>query len=266
VKVEFRSGGRPVPIPRQLLGGDAITVVSREPLTKQRLHVVMIGVGVPDAQRRELVRNVVLALGGELPKGNPNFTEGRFTRRGFDFAYLYDPRLGYAKPGDLNAMLLAVRADIAARTKRPGEEWVNDVIVLYYHGADWFEQDGRWMGHSATTLGAAGPNLADRAIRMDNLPDAPGLLLRVANVVSPESPAGERLGDGSFLRFAWPKASERMSLLPRMADAIRAERRVREISGRLAELLLDLPPGQRPLRQAQLSEDVLARVFGWPTR
>jgi WD40 repeat protein len=263
VSVELRAGGRPVA--RQAADGGAVTVTSREPLRKQRLHVVMLGVGVPEAQRRELVRNVVLALGGELPGGNPHFTEGRFARKGFDFAYLYSPRLGYTKPGDLNALLLAVRADIEQRTMRPGDEWVNDVVVLYYHGADWFEKDGRWLGHSATTLaGSAGANLAAHAIRMDGLPEVPGLLLRVVNVVSPDAPAGERLGDGSFLRFAWPKAGERASLLPRMADAIRSERRVGEISGRLAELLLDLPPDGRPARQAQLSDAVQARLFGWP--
>ena len=75
----------------------------------------MLGVDVPEVQRKELVHRVVRAVGGELPKGNPNFMEGRFTRKDFEFAYLYSPRLGYTNAGDLNALLNSVRADIMRR-------------------------------------------------------------------------------------------------------------------------------------------------------
>jgi hypothetical protein len=241
VKVDLRSGGRPVPIPRQSIGSepdtDAITVVSNEPIRRQRFHVVMLGVEVPNAERRVLVHNLVRGLGGELPADNPNFTEGRFILKGYEFAYVYSPRLGYTKSGDLNALLNAVRADIMERSKRVNDEWVNDVIVLYYHGADWVER-GRWMCHTATTLsGAAGKNLADYAIRMDDLPQVPGLLLAMTNVANSESFASDLLTELTYFRFAWKQARERMALFQSVESAFRDQATVEKIWGRLAELL-----------------------------
>ena len=263
VRADLRSGARPVPIPQEGLAQAGFAVTSSDPLRRQRLHVLVLGVEVPDADRKELVRRVVKAVGGELPPDNPHFTEGRFARDGFEFAYLYAPRLGYTKAGDLNALLSAARTDIERRTKRPGEEWVNDVIVVYYQGEDWVDADGRWLLHSATTLsGAAGKNPAEYAIRLDNLPQIPGMPVAVVNVASTAKPGSTLAIDLPYLRYAWANNAAAGELLPQIALAIRAERTVEQMAKRVGLGLDGVPVANRPTRAAFLPDDVLARVIG----
>ena len=169
-------------------------------------------------------------MGGTIPADNPNFTEGRFTHPRFGFAYLYSPRLGYTKGGDLNALLNAVRADIERRSKRQGEEWLNDVVVVYYQGGDWAEPDGRRYLHSATTLsGAAGKNRADYAIRMDNLPQTHGLLVALVNVAGDAETSGTLVIDIPYVRYAWENAANLAQILVQFAEAVKAERELRPI-------------------------------------
>ncbi len=225
VRAELRSGSRAVPIPQEGLKQAGFTVTSTNPERRQRLHVLLVGVEVPDAERKELVKRVVKAVGGELPPDSPNFTEGRFPRAGFGFAYLYAPRLGYTKAGDLTALLSAVRGDIERRTRRAGEEWVNDVIVVYYQGEDWVDKDsGRWLLHSATTLsGAAGKNPAEYAIRLDNLPLVPGLPVAVLDVAGAPKLADDLGLDLDYLRCARADATVRSLVPEHLAKAVRVK-------------------------------------------
>ena len=230
VRAELRSGSKPVSIAQVGTKPAEFFVTSAAPLRDQRFHVLMLGVEVPEADRKPLVHSLVKAVGGTIPADNPNFTEGRFTHPRFSFAYLYSPRLGYTKGGDLNALLNAVRADIERRSKRQGEEWLNDVVVVYYQGGDWAEPDGRRFLHSATTLsGAAGKNRADYAIRMDNLPQTHGLLVALVNVAGDAETSGTLVIDIPYVRYAWENAANLAQILVQFAEAVKAERELRPI-------------------------------------
>jgi hypothetical protein len=229
VRVELRSGGRPMAVPQSALSRARFAVTSTAPLRKQRLHLLVLGVGVPESQRKQLISNVIAAVGGTVPAGSANFTAGRFERPGFDFAYLYAPRLDYTKSGDLNALLNAVRADIEERTQRASEEWVNDVIVVYYQGADWVNEKG-WFLHSATTLsGSAGKDPSRSAIRLDNLPLVPGLPVAVLNVNGKKMEGDDLAVTVSYLRTAWGDTAETVYLLPQLAEAIRRGRTFEDV-------------------------------------
>ena len=222
VRADLRSGSRVVPVPQEGLKQAGFTVTSSDPHRRQRLHVLLVGVDVPTAHRKELVRRVVKAVGGELPADGPNFTEGRFPRAGFEFAYLYSPRLGYTKAGDLTALLSAARIDIERRAKRADEDWVNDVIVVYYLGEDWMDAEtGQWLLHSATTLsGAAGKRPADHAIRLDNLPQIPGMPVAVFDVAGGAKPGDDLRLDLAYLRCARANALAPSQLPEKLASAL----------------------------------------------
>jgi hypothetical protein len=254
VTLDLRSGGRPIPTPRQSISFDEIAVTSENPVRKQRFHVVMLGVEVPDAQRQALVRNVIEGFGGEVPK-DAVFTEGRFTHKNFEFAYLYSPRLGYTKAGDLNALLNAVRADITDRSKRQNDEWVNDVILVCYQGA--ILEDERMLLHTATTLsGAAGKNPNDYAIRMDHLPQTPGLRFMV--VIAPKR---ERVQPGlnvgeKFLVCLYGDSDALKQLFARFGDALKFKPTLGEITQEVAK---NLTPGAVFMNSLQSAN---ARFFG----
>ena len=261
LRVELRSGGRPMAVPQSALSRARVAVESTAPLRKQRLHLLVLGVEVPEARRKQLIADVVAAVGGTVPPGVANFTEGRFDRKGFDFAYLYGPRLGYTKSGDLNALLYAVRTDIENRTKREGENWLNDVIVVYYQGADWVDEKG-WFLHSATTLsGAAGKNMGDYAIRLDTLPQVPGLPVVVVNVKG-EKFRGDNLAVVvSYLRTAWGDPASTVHLLPQLANAIQNARTFEDVVTRAGERLST--GTQKPIDWVpKFARDVLDRYVG----
>ena len=228
VRAELRSGSKPVLVPQVGPAVASFFVASDKPLREQRFHVVMLGVEVPEADRKPLVHSLIKAVGGTIPADNPNFTEGRFTHPRFGFAYLYSPRLGYTKGGDLNALLNAVRADIERRSKR--EDWLNDVVVVYYQGSDWEEPDGRRYLHSATTLsGAAGKNPASYAMRMDNLPQTHGLIAALVNVAGDVDTSGTLVIDIPYVRYAWERVAETGQLLVQLAEAVKVNRDIRKI-------------------------------------
>jgi hypothetical protein len=260
--VDLRSGGRPAAVPQQGLRPAEFAVASNNPVLRQRLHVLVFGVEVPEAKRSALIRDVVAAVGGTIPAGNPDFLTGAFTRPGFEFAYLYAPRLGYTRGGDLNALLLSVKTDIERRTKRPGEEWVNDVVVVYYQGRDWVDQDNRWLLHTATTLGgAAGKNPGAYAIRLDDLPHIPGMPVAVVNVAGPDEPGRRLTVDLPFLRYAWKESAATGRLLPLLTNAVRRERTL----GGVADFVLSGVSGSAELAgppTAALPDDVRDRVIG----
>jgi WD40 repeat protein len=234
VRLELRSGGRPLPVPRQSVLTDAITVKSKEPIRRQRLHVVVIGVGVPESKRKDLIQRLVIGIGGELPKDNPGFTEGAFTRANFEFAYLYSPRLGYTKSGDLNYMLNVVRGAITDRSKRTNDEWVNDVVVVFYQGEAWQERDGRFYLHSATSLnGAAGPDLGEFAIRLDGVPQLPGISAAVAVVPRKGGFSQTLRGDLDFVLCAFePTAEAGTQVWSRFGDSVKAGKTFGEVTKR----------------------------------
>jgi hypothetical protein len=229
VRAELRSGLRAVP--KTDTSRAALVVRSKEPITKQRLHVLIFGVGVPEAERGPLVRDFVTAIGGKLPPNSPNFTEGRFERDRFEFAQVYRPQFENSQAGHLNAMLNRVRRDIADRARRAGDdEWVNDVVLLFYQGADWKDgASGRWLLHTATTGDGTGPTAADEAIRPDALPPVPGMLVVLTNVTGAALAKDPLATDTPYLRYAWESRAASAGLLDAIQKAVAAWRQIREI-------------------------------------
>ncbi len=263
VRAELRSGEGPVPIPQEGLQQATIQVASQNPLRKQRLHVLVVGLEVPNAERAPLVRRVVEAVGGTIARDTPNFIEGKFERPGFEFAYLYSPRLGYTNARDLNALLDAARTDIQRRARRAGEEWVNDVIVVYYQGADWVDKDtGRWHLHSATSRsGAAGDNPVAAAIRLDSLPLMPGMPVAVVNVDSTDTPTGSLALDLPYMRYAWTQATTGALLLDQLKQGVSEKR---QTFGGMANFVNKGIPKDATLGSSLPAEGIGGRVVGLP--
>jgi WD40 repeat protein len=262
LRVELRAAGLPMALPQS--ARPVLTVTSTNPLRKRRLHVLVLGVEVPQAKRGELVRRVVRATGGTVPADDPQFTQGPFTRPGFDSAYLYTPSLGSTNSGHLNALLSAVQSDIRDRARRPGEDYVNDVILIYYEGADWIDERGWFLYSAATKYAPRAPNRANKAIRLDALPHVPGVPLLIANVESTTS--GAHLGtDLAHLRYAWSDAAALDQLLAQYAEAIRRERTLNGVAVRVAGAL-DLLPTKPASFPTEAPSALGGLAFGVPDK
>lgn len=265
IRVVLRSGGLPMAVPQSESAQKPLTVTSTNPLRARRLHVVVLGVEVPQAKRRELVQRVVRAAGGSVPANDPHFTEGPFDRPGFRSAYLYTPSLGTTNSGHLNALLNAVHTDIRDRTRRPGEEWVNDVILIYYEGADWMDASGWFLYSAATKYAPKAANRADKAIRLDSLPQTPGLPILLANVEGKPASGVPLTVDLAALRYAWSDAKGLDDLLVRYAKAIREERTLNAVAVSVANALEALPtkPAAYP---TEAPESASALAVGVPAQ
>jgi hypothetical protein len=115
--------------------------------------------------------------------------------------------------------------------------------------------------HSAPTLnGAAGKNLADYAIRLDTVPQVPGMPVAVVNVASLARPGDDLALEFPFLRYAWPDAGAIPELLPLLTNAVQRERTVEQMRKSVETGLEGLP--MKPTRIASLPVEVLARVIG----
>jgi hypothetical protein len=262
VRIQLRSGGRAVAVPQDAISQAKFSVVSSAPLLKQRLHLLVVGVRVPPDQQQALIANVIRAVGGTVPGNGASFLSGRFERKGFEFAALYS-QLGYTSKSAVNGLLNRVRQDIEDRAKRPGEEWVNDVIVVYYQGTDWVDDQGRWYLHSALTLsGAAGKNAGDYAIRLDALPEVPGIPVAVVNVAGRDVPRDNLLVTVPYLRTAWAEPAESIHLLQGMASAIRTERTFNGVVTVVGDGLSKAP--QKPVSWLMVPREMRDRYVGVP--
>jgi hypothetical protein len=262
VRIRLRSGGRPMAVPQEAHSQARFAVVSSAPIRKQRLHLLVVGVQVAPEQQQALVANVISAVGGTPPREGMNFLSGKFERKGFDFAALYS-QLGYTSKSSLNGLLNRVRLDIEDRSRRPGEEWVNDVIVVYYQGTDWMDDQGRWFLHSSLTAsGAAGKNPADYAIRLDALPEVPGIPVAVVNVAGRELAGDNLMVTVPYLRTAWAKPADRVHLLQNLAGAIRTERTFNGVVTLVGDELRNAP--QKPVGWLTFPRDMRDRYVGVP--
>lgn len=262
VRAELRSGGRLVP--RADGTAAAVAITSAAPITRQRLHVVICGVSVAKGDQGALTRGVVSAIGGTWPADNPNFVEGEFKRDRFEMARVYRPRFENLQAGHLNAALDDIRRDIARRVRQEDadDEWVNDVILLYYQGSDWKDASGRWLLDSVTTAGPKkGPTAASEAISRDDLPPIPGMLVVVANVTGAKMDRDPLESGAPYLRYAWSDPAARANLLAAIDTAVRATRDVDEIRASVGTAVMR-NPAFAGLPVEYLPREVLRRIVG----
>jgi hypothetical protein len=264
VKVELRSGPQPGAMPQQGSGEFEFAENCAKPLDKQRLHVLVIGVDVPERERVELARKVVAALDGKIPGDNPNFDSGvlAFEHPEFTRAMVYPPRIGYAvNKSAIDGLLMDVEKMIAQTRKQPGQDWVNDVVLVYYQGRSNTDKDGHWRVHTSMSL-LASPSVAEReAVALEYLYPTPGLRVPVLNNIDEpgrlRSPLGLSASELILLRYGWKDAGARESLLPILRDTVAARRTVGDVvdgvrsevtsrEGHVGEPIDTLPTDVRP--------------------
>jgi WD40 repeat protein len=197
--------------------GETLTLDCTKPLGRQRLHVVVIGVDLPTTERFALARRVLRALGGTIPFGQAEyFDRGEFQMAAFDEAVLYPPLVGEVIDLDVKGKLATVNREVARRSRLKGRTWLNDVVLVYYQGADAQGADGRRWLHTSQSLARDPRSVLRDALAIDELPRTPGVRLLLLNVVAEqsESDAGPaRMVDSEpMLRYVWrePQATDRL--------------------------------------------------------
>lgn len=223
VRVELRSGIEHGAKPQRGSEPFSFVVECNKPLQEQRLHVLVIAVdnNIPDSAGPRLAKTVVEALRGKLDDENAKFDSGvmSFTHPRFSRAMIYPPRVGGAVDESLiTGLLQDVERQIAAIRKLPNQDWINDVILVYYQGEMVVGSDGRERLHTSRSLSfnPARPEVRAReAVALDALYRTPGFRLPLLNVVdykqAPLSPFDAEL---YLLRYTWKNPKDRDLLLP----------------------------------------------------
>lgn len=249
VRVELRSGPQLTMLPQQGTEPFQFRVDCEKPLDRQRLHVLVIGVDLPDGERSrvDLARRVVAAVGGTDPGASANFDRGEleFEHPRFQRAMVYPPRVGYGVTKSvIDGLLLDVSKKIERARQLPEQDWINDVVVIYYEGRDLVGQDGLRRLHTSLTL-RSGPAVAEaEAIPLDCLFPTPGLRCPVLNVVKPSTPqpALSPFAHASpLLRYEWANPTARELLLPIFRETIARQRTVGEVVDGVQQAVMRLP-------------------------
>jgi hypothetical protein len=260
VRVDVRGAGADAAVPAQRAGGQEFRLGCAAPLGKQRLHVVVIGVNVPDADRADLVRRVVGALGGDaagLAGG------GEFTAPGYDRAILYKPLVGDdVGAGNIANAMVDVADAIRTLTTDPKEDWVNDVVFVYYQGKDWVDDQGRRWLHTSPSLRYQGADgWEQRAVRADDLPASAGVKLLLLNVADPDGrPDPADAFGAEVMRYGFTDPAARPRLVGLLGRALTARVRLGEVIEYLnTELRAEVAAG---MPFVNLHQDVRDRPVG----
>jgi hypothetical protein len=145
----------------------------KEPWTKHRLHILIVGIDVEDP--RTLRDSLFLALGAELPRGK----EGRFKTPLFDHGILYTMLSGPdLEAGEIRGGIDSIRSKILEL--RNTERWMNDLIIIYYQGVVEVDARGDRYLHTRKSL-RLGNDLGE-ALALKSLPPMPGIQLLLLNV------------------------------------------------------------------------------------
>jgi WD40 repeat protein len=206
------------------------------PNTRQRIHVLLAGVGLPTQDREAFTRAIVESLGAS--EGGPS-SEG---------LVVYPPLVGDVYSGDILAHLQLFRH----RPPEPG--WAHDVLLFYFQGEEAAKERGHFV--LVTSDNAAAPTKDESAITSQRLSDllqaTPGAHLLFLDVTRYRKETGQRpaywprdthLG---ILRSVWlgsgPIPAE-LSLIEDLREASRVDRRL----GKIAESIERMRTGRDTL-------------------
>ncbi len=231
LRFELRSGNRASPLPRQGYAQAEIAVKCQQPLQKQRFHVVVIAPEITRQGKDAVVRSVLEGVGGSAPKGAINFDRGAFEQSSFTRSVLYRPLVNDVEHTDVLGLLKEIEREILLTTQRKGEEWVNDVVLIYYQGRDLVGKDDALLLHTSSSVSRGGV-AKEYMIRLDDLPPLPGVRFALVNVVDPDGQELKpTLANGvPFLRYPW-KAAADTARLPRLfKSAVLQKRELGEIT------------------------------------
>lgn len=263
LRLEVRARGYNRQLPQTLTASRQIRLGCEAPFTRQRLHVLVVGVDAEpeEAAKRELVQRVTQALGAKV---SDQFETGTFQAPGYELAVLYPPRVGYVESGTVHFALgdIAKRIGSLARTAAPNE-WVNDVVLVYYQGQDWIdERDGRRWLHSSRSIQYPKAVWRDHGIPVDRLPESAGVTLLLLSVVSADRVTMQAEPTGvPMLRYAWKDASAPARLLPLFGQALAARLRLGDVASATRAEFLNDPAAAGPPEEG-LQEDILQRRIG----
>jgi hypothetical protein len=228
VRVEVRGRGRIDGVAQQKMADVAAAVHADRPIRQQRLHVLVIAPLVPEDERAALAREVISAIGGDLPAGRPVFHRMPFKHKAFVRATLYSPLVHNVSKPDVVGLLQDVEDEIRLPADDPGPKgWVNDVVLVYYQGRDQVGKDGLLRLHttrSVTYLDRGGERFA---VRMDELPPTPGVRLQLLNIMDPDGrpqPAEHLSTVPLLLRYSWKDQASVGELLPLFREAATAQK------------------------------------------
>lgn len=223
-------------LPNQSEGDTLLRLVCTNPLKDQRLHVLIVGVDVEDAQR--LKESFFQAI--FVPRPPPGL-KGAFEKEPFKQPYLYHV---VAKRDATREVIRYQLGVITSEIKKlqQSSEWANDVIVLYYQGRVVYANDTCYLETKLNRTDERAP-VEKYGLDCRELPTLPGVQLLMLN--APErgaKTAGERspvsdpvTGVISYANLKEPLDTPAPRFLSLMEEAAKDSK-----GGRLSEVLDNL--------------------------
>jgi hypothetical protein len=264
VRIDLRTPSRGSIAPQQN-AATQFAVRCQIPVSKQRLHIVAVGLNVPANERLAFNEQLVKSLGGQVPKERVGrFDQGQFALPSFDRAILYRPLLGEIDSGNVTRILDEVRQQIRQLASTNQDGYINDVILLYYQGKDWYSADQRLWLHTSRSLLYPVAVAQKFALGVNDLPTTPGARLLMLNVVNPES---VKMADSlpaqrpSLLRYAWKDDRGTERLFNALAVAVDREKTIDGFIDQVRSQLLTVPElAGKPVEL--IAEGIRRRPFG----
>jgi WD40 repeat protein len=221
LRVELRSPTQSQPLPQQGSTPFTMTVSCSQPLGErdQRLHILVIGVDQDGPVGPELAKALVEAVGGRFETANVSFDRGvlTFHHPRFSRAMIYPPLVGIrVEKALIDGRLMEVERVITEIRKHPNQNWINDVVVIFYQGQEIVGKDGLRRIRTSFRLNDAVP--------LDHLYRTPGVRVPLLNVVD-FGLVGQPQQDpfdaaNPLLRYCWKDPRSRELLLPIIRNAV----------------------------------------------
>jgi serine/threonine protein kinase len=182
---------------QQELSYSTFELACANPALKQRLHLLIIGVDVENADK---LKNQVLDALGVAPEDRPAGFQGEFKRKPpFDQCVLYRVLAGDVNRSMVIAQLAQINIEIQKLAKKT--EWLNDLVLIYYQGEDWQPPKGkgrdneRWLKMTQNFVFDKSP-VETFALACHDLPRLPGASLLLLNVTGKQKQASSAAGVG----------------------------------------------------------------------
>jgi hypothetical protein len=210
-------------------------VACSNPIRRQRLHLLIVGVRVRDAEK--LKKRVLNSLSVD-PKDQPAQLQGEFVKNPpFERCILYRVLAGEVSRGDVDAQLERINDEI--KRSQQGREPLNDVVLIYYQGEDVVVPGTkeRWLKTSQNFKHVHTP-VQEEGISCQALLREAGAQLLMVNVAGAYDPrlAGPDWGGDTamgFMRYAYPDATGASDpnppLLGMLSEATRRRSRLGEV-------------------------------------
>lgn len=175
-----------------------LTLACRAPEEGQRLHLLLVGVGIKD--EKQLTTRVLSALQAEKT-GERQFKSPAFLR-----GQLYGPLTGFVSSRQVYHQLHTIRNTIRTLKQadvRSGSPSLTDLIVVYYQGSD-VEAGGTYTlltseGLDDTARGSSAVVFDDVVRQLSDTPGAPMLLLDTRSASTAPKGVGARTDPTSML-------------------------------------------------------------------